>query len=64
MSLKAARAERDRLRALLRGGANPAQVARVDNAVQGECAANTFGAIGMELLAKRTKEGLSPGSVG
>ena len=28
MSLQAARVERDRLRSLLRGGANPAQVAR------------------------------------
>ncbi|WP_447906930.1 tyrosine-type recombinase/integrase [Stenotrophomonas geniculata] len=63
MSLQAARVERDRLRSLLRGGANPAQVARVEKAVQGERAANTFGAIGLELLAKRTKEGLSPGSV-
>lgn len=60
MSLQAARVERDRLRSLLRGGANPAQVARVEKAVQGERAANTFGAIGLELLAKRTKEGLSP----
>jgi hypothetical protein len=63
MSLQVARVERDRLRSLLRGGANPAQVARVEKAVQGERAANTFGAIGLELLAKRTKEGLSPGSV-
>lgn len=63
MGLQAARLERDRLRALLRGGANPAQVARVEKAVQGERASNTFAAIGLELLAKRTKEGLSPGSV-
>ncbi|WP_248298447.1 Arm DNA-binding domain-containing protein [Stenotrophomonas maltophilia] len=54
MSLQAARAERDRLRSPLRGGANPAQVARVEKAGQGEWAANTFGAIGLELLAKRT----------
>lgn len=31
--------------------------------MQGERSANTFSAIGLELLAKRTKEGLSPGSV-
>ncbi|HEL3840436.1 TPA: integrase arm-type DNA-binding domain-containing protein [Stenotrophomonas maltophilia] len=63
MSLQAARIERDRLRSLLRGGANPAQVARVEKAAHGERSANTFSAIGLELLAKRTKEGLSPGSV-
>lgn len=53
MSLQAARVERDRLRALLRGGANPAQVARIEKAAQGERAANTFGAIGLELHAQR-----------
>ncbi|RZZ86075.1 tyrosine-type recombinase/integrase [Pseudoxanthomonas winnipegensis] len=63
MPLQAARAERDRLRTQLRSGANPAQMARIERAVQGERSANTFSAIGLELLAKRTKEGLSPGSV-
>lgn len=62
-SLQAARAERDRLRAMLRGGANPSQVAKAERAAHGERAANTFSAIALELLAKRTKEGLTPGSV-
>lgn len=63
MSLQQARTERERLRALLRGGANPAQVAKIEKAIHGERANNTFAAVGLELLAKRTKEGLSPGSV-
>ncbi|MNV34892.1 putative prophage CPS-53 integrase [compost metagenome] len=63
MGLQAARAERDKLRAMLRGGANPAQVARTEKATQGEKATATFAAVGLELLAKRTKEGLVPGSV-
>jgi len=63
MGLQAARIERDRLKALLRGGANPAQVARVEKMANGERAAVTFGSIGLEFLAKRTREGLSPGSV-
>ena len=63
MGLQAARLERDRLKALLRGGANPAQVARAEKMTNGERAAVTFGSIGLEFLAKRTREGLSPGSV-
>ena len=63
MGLQAARIERDRLKALLRGGANPAQVARAEKMANGERAAVTFGSIGLEFLAKRTREGLSPGSV-
>ena len=63
LSLMQARAERDKLRALLKGGANPAHVARAERAVQAERANSTFGSIGLELLAKRAKEGLSPGSV-
>ncbi|SBV51565.1 phage-related integrase [Xanthomonas bromi] len=63
MSLMQARAERDKLRVLLKGGANPAHVARVERAVQAERMNTTFGAIGLELLTKRAKEGLSPGSV-
>jgi len=62
-SLQQARAERDRLRALLRGGANPAQVARVERAAHADRAQSTFGSIGLELLEKRAKGGLSPGSV-
>jgi integrase len=63
MSLGEARAERDRLRALVKGGANPAHVARVERANMAERSEATFGAIASEFLAKRTKEGLSPGSV-
>ncbi|HGM7331253.1 tyrosine-type recombinase/integrase [Stenotrophomonas maltophilia] len=63
MSLGEARAERDRLRALVKRGANPAQVARIERAVQTERAESTFSAIAIELLEKRTKEGLTPGSV-
>ncbi|MPS34305.1 MAG: DUF4102 domain-containing protein [Stenotrophomonas sp.] len=63
MSLMQARIERDRLRSLLRGGANPAQVARIERAAQMERSGTTFGVIAEELLKKRAKEGLSPGSV-
>lgn len=63
MSLSEARAERDRLRVLVRGGANPAQVARVERAAKAEQSESTFGAIAEELLTKRSKEGLSAGSV-
>jgi len=63
MSLQQARAERDKLRALLRGGANPAQVAKAERAAHVDRVNSTFGSIGLELLAKRAKEGLSPGSV-
>lgn len=57
MTLHAARIERDRLRSLVRGGANPAQAARAEKAANSERAANTFSAIGLELLEKRSKEG-------
>lgn len=63
VTLADARAERDRMRALVKGGANPAHVARTERAIKVERANTTFGAIGLELLAKRAKEGLSPGSV-
>nr|WP_308679915.1 integrase arm-type DNA-binding domain-containing protein [Xanthomonas arboricola] len=63
LSLMQARAERDKLRMLLKGGANPANVARIERAVQAERLNTTFGTIGLELLAKRAKEGLGPGSV-
>lgn len=63
MSLGEARAERDRLRALVKGGANPAQVARIERAAQTERAESTFSLIAIELLEKRIKEGLTPGSV-
>lgn len=63
LSLTGARAERDRLRALVKGGANPAHVARVEKAAQAERTANTFGAVALELLAKRAKEGMGEGSI-
>lgn len=61
--LAEARAERDRLRALVRAGANPAHVARAERAAKAEQAANTFGSIGLQLLEKRAREELSPPSV-
>ena len=63
MGLSEARGERDRLRALVKGGGNPAIAARVEKAAKFERAESTFGAVGKELLEKRAKEGLSPGSV-
>lgn len=63
MSLSEARAERDRMRALVKGGANPAHVARVERASQMERAETTFAAVALEHLAKRAKEGLSPSSI-
>ncbi|MBB3854719.1 hypothetical protein FHY29_000094 [Xanthomonas arboricola] len=63
LSLMQARAERDKLRMLLKDGANPAHVARIERAVQAERVNTTFGTIALELLAKRAKEGLGPGSV-
>lgn len=63
VSLADARAERDRLRAMLQGGANPANVLRTEREAKAEHAANTFGAVADEWLAKRAREGLSPGTV-
>lgn len=63
VSLSDARSERDRIRGLLRGGANPSIVRRTERAAQVAHAASTFGAVGMELLEKRAKEGLAPQSV-
>lgn len=63
MALSEARAERDKLRSLVKGGASPAQVARIDRAATVERSETTFAAIASELLAKRAKEGLSPESV-
>lgn len=62
VSLAEARAERDKARALLKGGANPAQVVRIQRAAQIEDAGNTFKAMADELLEKRSKT-LSSGSV-
>jgi len=62
VSLAEARAERDRLRALVKGGANPAQVARRARREAG-AGRDHLAVVAAELLAKRAKEGLSPGSV-
>ncbi len=62
LSLADARSERDKARALLRGGANPAQVAKAERAASIERAGQTFAAIAAELLEKRAKK-LTPGSV-
>lgn len=58
-----ARSERDRLRALVKGGGNPSVAARIQRAARVEQAETTFGAIATEFLTKRAKEGLSTGSV-
>lgn len=63
VSLSEARSERDRIRGLLKGGANPSIVRRTERAAQIEHAISTFGAIGLELLEKRAREGLAPQSV-
>src|SRR5690606_10057589 len=63
MGLAEARAERDRHRAVVRGGGNPAHAVMVERAVKTERAETTFGVVGMELLTKRAKEGLGAGSV-
>ncbi|MEN1957706.1 tyrosine-type recombinase/integrase [Luteimonas changyuni] len=63
MGLSAARAERERLRALVKGGGNPALSAKIERAIAIEQSESTFGAIAEELRLKRAKAGLSPGSV-
>lgn len=63
VSLAQARTERDRLRALLNGGANPTTVVRIERVTRAEQSHNTFGAIAQELLEKRSREGLSAGTV-
>lgn len=63
MVLTDARAERDRMRALVKGGGNPGYVARVERAAQVERTETSFAAVAIEFLAKRAKEGLGAGSV-
>jgi integrase len=62
-SLADARAERDKARALVRGGVNPANAVRAARAAKMESTANTFAAIAGEFLNKRSKEGMGAGSV-
>ena len=63
VTLQDARRERDRLRALVRAGTNPAHAQRAARAASVERHANTFGAIGMEYIAKREREGMTAHSV-
>lgn len=63
VGLADARAARDTARAQLKAGVNPAQVAQAKRAAGVLNAETTFGAIAKEMLAKRTKEGLSAGSI-
>lgn len=63
MGLADARTARDKARALLKGGANPTQVARLERIAQVQQAETTFAAVAEELIAKRAKEGLGVGSV-
>ena len=56
------RGERDKARALLRGGADPSLVAKIQRAAQVEKDGNTFALVAGELLEKRAKK-LSPSSV-
>ncbi|WP_367787595.1 MULTISPECIES: tyrosine-type recombinase/integrase [unclassified Stenotrophomonas] len=51
------------MRALLAAGSNPTTVARLKRAAKVEQSDTTFGQIAAELLEKRVREGLSPGSV-
>lgn len=63
MGLAEARAARDKARGQLKAGANPTFVAQAERAAATDRAECTFEAVGRELIAKRAKEGLSPGSV-
>jgi integrase len=63
MSLAGARAERDKARALVKGGTNPAYVAKTERAALKERASNTFESVAFEFLAKREKEGMGANSV-
>jgi len=63
VSLQQARTERDKLRAMVKAGTNPAHAQRAARAANVERNANTFGAIGLEYLAKREREGITAHSV-
>lgn len=62
VSLAEARAEREKARAQLKKGMDPALVAKIERAAQDEEAGNTFGSLAEELMTQRAKR-LSPGSV-
>ena len=63
VSLQQARTERDKLRAMVKAGNSPAHAQRAAKAANVERNANTFGAIGLEYLAKREREGMTAHSV-
>jgi len=63
MSLASARAERDKARALVRNGTNPAHAAKTARVVKLEQVRNTFSSVALEFLAKREREGMGAGSV-
>ena len=63
MSLAEARAERDKARAMVKGGANPAHVAKSERAARLEKTEATFQSVGLEFIAKREREGMTLGSV-
>lgn len=62
VSLAEARAEREKARAQLKKGMDPALVVKIERAAQEEEAGNTFGALAEELVVQRAKK-LTPGSV-
>lgn len=62
VTLAEARTERDKARALVKKGADPALAARIERAAQEEEAGNTFGSLAEELMVRRAKK-LTPGSV-
>lgn len=59
VSIQQARTERARLRAMVKAGVNPAHAARAAKAAHVERNANTFGAVGLEYVAKREREGMT-----
>ena len=61
-SLADARVQRDEARKLLAAGVDPGEQRKAVKVAGAERAANTFGAVGLELLAQRAAK-LSPGSV-
>lgn len=62
VSLSEARGEREKARTLVKGGANPSVVARIQRAALIEQAGNTFAVVADELMHRRAKK-LTPGSV-
>ncbi|PMQ06836.1 putative prophage CPS-53 integrase [Dyella sp. AD56] len=63
ISLAQARVDRDKARAMVKAGANPAHVAKTERAARLEKAGTTFRLVGLEFIAKREREGMTIGSV-